>query len=265
MPTYVQAFSTLGIREANLNEVCALADEFGINAVELRFLEDTIQLPQLWQMRGVGPVQLAEQVRSAGKAIPVIDTSLRLIGGTEADRAEVLALVPFAEALGTRYLRVFDGAAAWGPDACRAAAETLEWWRSSRRSLGCAVDLVVETHDTLLTAPVLREFMAAFPSVALLWDAHHTWKKGGEALHVTWQAIAPSVRHVHVKDSVTVADGKYDLVLPGRGEFPMRELRRLLDDAQWRGVVSLEWEKGWMPHLPPLRDALAAARERNWW
>lgn len=265
MVTYTKAFSTLGCREANLAEVCALADEFDIAAIELRFLEDTIQLPQLWQTRGITPAQLAAQVRAAGKTVPVIDTSLRLIGGTEADRAEVLALLPFAEALGTRYLRAFDGAAVWGSEARSAAAETLEWWRVARRAHGGAVDLIVETHDTLLTAPVLKEFMETYPGVPLLWDAHHTWKKGGEALCVTWEVIAPAVRHVHVKDSVTAADGKYDLVLPGRGEFPMAELRRVLDAAQWRGVVSLEWEKGWVPHLPPLREALTAARARNWW
>lgn len=265
MPTYAQAFSTLGCREANLADVCALADEFGIDALELRFLEDTIQLPQLWRARGVTPAQLATHVRAAGKTVPVIDTSLRLIGGTEADRAEVLALVPFAAALGTRYLRVFDGGSEWNLDARRAAGDTLDWWRAARGAQGRAVELIVETHDTLLTTPVLQEFLNAFPGVALLWDAHHTWKKGGEALRATWQTIAPAVRHVHVKDSVAAAGGKYDLVLPGRGEFPMAELRRLLDEAQWRGVVSLEWEKGWVPHLPPLREALAAAWARDWW
>lgn len=265
MPTYRQAFSTLGCREATLADVCVLANEFGIELLELRFLENTIQLPQLWQTRGVTPTQLAQQVCAAGKAVPVIDTSLRLIGGTEAERSEVLALVPFAEALGTRYLRVFDGAAAWGNDARRAAAETLDWWQASRQAKNCAVDLIVETHDTLLTAPILKEFMDAFPRVALLWDAHHTWKKGGEALSATWETIAPAVRHVHVKDSVAAPGGKYDLVLPDCGEFPMGELRRILDAAGWHGTVSLEWEKGWVPHLPPLRDALVAARERNWW
>lgn len=265
MGTYKKAFSTLGCREANLAEVCALADEFDLDAIELRFLENTIQLPQLWQARGITPAQLAAQVRAAGKTVPVIDTSLRLIGGTEAERAEVLTLVPFAEALGTRYLRVFDGAATWGDDARRSAAETLEWWRAARRAHGCAVDLIVETHDTLLTTPILEAFMTAFPGVGLLWDAHHTWKKGAEALRVTWEAVAPAVRHVHVKDSVAAVGRKYDLVRPGRGEFPMAELRRLLEEAQWRGVVSLEWEKGWIPHLPPLRDALAVARDGNWW
>lgn len=265
MATYTKAFSTLGCREADLAQVCALADDFGIDAIELRFLEDTIQLPQLWQGRAVSPAQLADQVRSAGKTVPVIDTSLRLFDGTEADRSEVLALLPFAEALGTRYLRVFDGAAAWDAAARRAAAETFEWWDAARSAHNSAIKLIVETHDTLLTAPILKEFLAAFPAATLLWDAHHTWRKGGEAPRVTWEAIAPAVRHVHVKDSVAAPGGKYGLVLPGHGDFPMADLRQLLGGAAWRGVVSLEWEKGWVPHLPPLRDALAVARDGNWW
>ena len=102
--------------------------------------------------------------------------------------------------------------------------------------------------------------------VALLWDAHHTWKKGGEDPRHSWAAIRPHVVHVHVKDSLRrgAEAGAFTYVLPGTGEFPMSRLRRLLA-AEFDGVVSLEWERFWHPALPRLEEALVAAKTNRWW
>jgi hypothetical protein len=68
------------------------------------------------------------------------------------------------------------------------------------------------------------------------------------------------VRHVHVKDSLPQPFGKFDhtLVAPGQGNFPLRETLTLLARAAFPGVVSLEWEKYWIPTLPPLVSVLPA-------
>lgn len=102
--------------------------------------------------------------------------------------------------------------------------------------------------------------------VHLLWDTHHTWKKGGEDPISTWQKIGSHVVHAHVKDSVSIPTEKYPFtyVLPGAGEFPMATLRAKLAE-EFSGAISLEWEKLWYPDLAPLDVVLASAADRGWW
>jgi Sugar phosphate isomerases/epimerases len=125
---------------------------------------------------------------------------------------------------------------------------------------------MVETHDSLFTAAAIGRLAAAVPGVRILWDSHHTWKRGGEDPLATWEAIKEHVVHVHVKDSVSRPSGKYPFTyaLPGTGEFPMAGLREKLA-VGFGGAASLEWEKLWHPELAPLEEVLRSARERAWW
>ena len=120
---------------------------------------------------------------------------------------------------------------------------------------------MIETHDSLFTAEAIGRFLARVPDAALLWDSHHTWKRGGESPSTTWGAIKGNVVHVHVKDSVSRPSARHSFtyVLPGTGEFPAAVLFAELRGGGFRGPVSLEWEKLWHPYLPPLSDALTAA------
>jgi sugar phosphate isomerase/epimerase len=118
-----------------------------------------------------------------------------------------------------------------------------------------------------LCAAAITEFLAAVPGVGLLWDAHHTWRKGGEDPVATWRAVRAHVVHLHVKDSVAVPSARHPFtyVLPGDGGFPMAALMAAVRVAGFTGPVSLEWEKQWHPYLPPLETALRVAAARTWW
>ena len=265
---YTRTFSTLGCGELSLDEVIALGARHGLAQFEVRALGGSLDLPAYLAASFGSPASLAAKLSAAGAAIVALDTSFRLIDGSEEERARLLAFVPWAEALGVRWLRVFDGGTTLDTAALARAAETLRGWQSLRRERGWAVDWMIETHDTLWDAERLTRFLAAMPpdSVRLLWDTHHTWKRGGEEPRATWRAIAPHVVHVHVKDSVSEPSGRHPFtyVLPGVGEFPMAPVRAVLA-AEFSGAVSLEWERWWHPSLPPLENALRAAEERRWW
>jgi sugar phosphate isomerase/epimerase len=263
---YERAFSTLGCPDMDLAGVFALAKSHGIGAVELRALGGSLDLPAYFSGRGESPAGLAAAAAAAGVRIAAFGTSLRLVGGTEEDRRKFLEYVPWAEAMGVPMLRVFDGKPAGdGTDAER-AAESAAWWRALRAKNGWRTDIMVETHDSLLTAGSIRSFAAAAPGTAILWDSHHTWRRGGEDPALTWRAITPHVAHIHVKDSVAgLVPGKpFHYVLPGTGEFPMESLRAALA-GKFTGPVSLEWERQWHPELAPLGEALSAAAETGWW
>jgi sugar phosphate isomerase/epimerase len=199
--------------------------------------------------------------------IAAFDASLHLVGATPAEREHLVALAPWAEALGVHRLRVFDGGKQADAAEVTEAVSTLRWWQDLRRKHGWQVQVMIETHDSLLTAAAIRRLLAAAPEVAILWDTHHTWRKGGEDPVVTWPAIRDRVVHVHVKDSISVPSAKHPFtyVLPGDGEFPLAPLLAALQADVYTGPVSLEWEKLWHPYLPPLEDALRAAAARKWW
>jgi sugar phosphate isomerase/epimerase len=206
-------------------------------------------------------------VRGQPVRVAALNPSLKLAGAAPGDREKFLDYVPWAEAAGVRWLRVFDGGK--NADAAELAqmTETVNWWRALRRERGWQADLMIETHDSLFTAAAIGRFLAVAPGTAMLWDSHHTWKKGGEDPVATWRAIQASVAHVHVKDSISVPSARHPFtyVLPGDGEFPILPLLAALRADRFDGCVSLEWEKLWHPYLPSLDEALQVAAARNWW
>lgn len=251
----------------DLDEVFALARNHGLTAVELRALGDTVDLPAWLTATYRTPAGLAERLQAEPVRVVALDTSLKLVGSTdEAWRQTVDEFLPWAEALGGVNLRVFDGGKVGEAADLAAMAARLDWWQARRREHGWRSDLMIETHDSLFTAAALHALLAAAPAARLLWDSHHTWKRGGEDPLVTWQAIAPQVVHIHVKDSVSRPSARhpYTYVLPGDGEFPAGPLLQALR-ADFSGPVSLEWERMWHPYLPPLADALTVAAQRRWW
>lgn len=263
--SYRRAFSTLGCPAATLDEALALAAAHGLAAVELRTLEGTTDVPALFAQRFGPPAALATHVARQSVEIVSLDTSLRLADPKPGDFEAFLQFVPWAEALGVRWLRAFDGGSPGGAS-LDAMLATWQRWRELRRDRGWKCDVMIETHDALFTANALGDFLARAPDAAILWDSHHTWKKGGEDPVATWQAIKSRVVHVHVKDSVSRPSERHPFtyVRPGDGEFPMAPLREVLA-REFDGTVSLEWEKQWHPYLAPLDDALRVAAERKWW
>lgn len=264
--SYLRAFSTLGCAELSPLEALALAERHGLAGVELRAAGGTVELlPYLAHTYG-SPAALAQAAAGFRPRIVLLATSVRLTGVTEADHENLLGLASWAEGLGVRWLRVFDGDSGRSPAGEKEALETLRWWRQARAARNWNVNCLVETHDSLLDAAGMARFAAAAPDIGILWDTHHTWKKRGEDPGHTWRASAPCVAHIHVKDSVPTPHGNsdYTYVLPAQGKFPMAPLARALA-KDYRGIVSLEWERLWHPELPPLDQALAAAAAAEWW
>lgn len=262
----LRCFSSLGCPDLSLDETLELATRHGIGAVELRSLGGTVELPGYLAERYGTPAKLAVRMKASRVRIVAFNASLHLTGATAAEREQLEAFAPWAEALGVHWLRVFDGKNA-DTTALREALETLRWWRELRAANHWAVDIMIETHDSLFTAAALARFHAAAPGAAILWDSHHTWKKGGEDPVAIWRAIHASVAHVHVKDSVSVPSARHPFtyVLPGAGEFPIAPLLAALRADNYAGPVSLEWEKLWHPYLPSLDRALTVAKVKAWW
>lgn len=263
---YHRSISTLGCPEHSLEQVLDLAKRHHLDAVEIRALAGTVDVPSVLTAAYGKPASLAERMKSAPAPIVSLDTSLKLADNKETDRDDFLKFLPWAEACGVPWLRVFDGGKNADAATHRAMADTVAWWRAERQRHNWQADIMVETHDALFTAASIHQFLALAPGTAILWDSQHTWRNGGEEPLATWQAIKPHVVHIHVKDSVGRPSARhpFSYVLPGEGEFAMAPLRAALQ-TEFTGCVSLEWEKLWHPYLAPLDEALVAAAKHQWW
>ncbi len=238
-----------------------------MQTVELRALAGTTDLTGWLTSHFATPAAWGKHLQDLRLEVCAFGTSFRLIDGKIEDRTALLAYVPWAEATGIPWLRIFDGGTTGDTTEIARATEVFAWWRELRRTNGWNVNLMIETHDALVTTPRLQAFFAAVPDAALLWDSHHTWKKGGEDPVATWRAVGTRTVHIHVKDSVSRPNGNHPCtyVLPGDGEFPMSPLIAELKASNYRGLLSLEWERLWHPYLPKLEDALNAATQHQWW
>lgn len=270
LQTGISCFSTLGCPELSLVETADLAREFHIPHLELRALENSIDLPSLLTSFPGGWSGALDFLHAQNVSPRILGTSLKLIGNTEEQWNELLAFAELAQDLEAPWLRVFSGGT-WGvpltSEDFDTAAASIGRWRQMRARHNWRTDLLVETHDSFsASAPCRRLLDLLDLPVSFLWDSHHTWRLGGEAPSESWSVLAPHVRHVHVKDSIGVPSARHPFtyVLPGEGEMPLQEVFDILSRDSFVGTVSLEWEKMWHPYLPPLSTALAACRERGW-
>ena len=263
-----RTFSSLGCAELELDEVIALAKRHHVSAVELRTLGGSIDLSAYFSEHFEAPLKLREFVNASGVRVVGLDASCHLMADDAEGGAELLALAPWAEALGGVSIRVFDGGEQLDDESIALGVARWNWWQHQRAERDWQTQLMIETHDTLITGDAVQRFLAAAPAgTAILWDAFHTWSKGGEDPVDTWTHIHDAVVHIHVKDGVAGGpEGRaFTHTLPGQGDFPMAALAERVAVDAYRGPLSLEWGRKWHPYLPPLDDALREAQAAGWW
>lgn len=269
-PNFKWTFSTLGCPELTLDQCCDLAESYGSLSIEARTLEKTAELPNLFEANYGSPDKLADAMNRRSASIDFLDTSLKLFSNDDTSRGEFLEFVPWAEALGVKWLRVFDGgtvAESLEDDAIDGALETLSWWNELKAENRWHVDMAIETHDSLVFENARQQLLEkAVSPIRFIWDTHHTWKKAGEDVAQTWSLLKDLIVNVHIKDSVSIASARHPFTYTqlGEGEFPLESTLEMLKRDGYRGNVSIEWERQWHPYLPPLETALAKARALAW-
>ena len=269
-PKLKWGFSTLGCHELDLEQVCALAARHDIHAVEIRALEDRQDLPAYLDKTYSNSDEIQPILNTYGQHIIALNSGFKLIGSKEPDRAELLEFARWAEALDVPYIRTFGGGkmdeTLTEQDLDQGAAN-LEWWHKVRRQNGWRTKLALETHSGFSSSErCIKLQRHAGIALDIIWDTHHTWKYGKESAQQTWDQLSHLVRHVHIKDSVSIPSARhpYSYVLPGTGEFPGMEVLSLLESHDYSGIVSLEWERKWHPYLPSLDEALDALAAAGW-
>jgi sugar phosphate isomerase/epimerase len=249
------SFSTLGCPKWPWKRVVEQASQMGFAAIEVRGIEMKMDLPTLPEFSGSGLQTSLKDLEALGLKISDLGASSRMHEADPKVRAaqmdEGRRFIDLAQKMRTPYVRVFGDKIP--PDAPKkdAVARVIEGLRTlGEHAKGSGVTVLLETHGDYTDSPTVVELMkgAAMDTVALVWDAHHTFSAGKEQPAVTYAALKPWVRHTHLKDSRPDGnDVRY--VLTGSGTVPVREQVRLLKESGYKGYYGFEWEKGWHPEI----------------
>lgn len=248
------AFSTLGCPGWDLETILRNAVAFGYDTVELRGYLDVMDLPTATPFLPENRTETAQRFHEAGLAVCCVSSSGVVAQG---NIEHVQRHCELAHALGAPVVRIFGGR----PESRAQAVENLRAFGDAATEAGVA--LVLETHDDFSTGETVAALLsdAAHPAVYSLWDLHHPFRQG-EPIEQTHRLLAPTLRHIHIKDGV--AGQGYTLL--GEGDVPVFPMLALALDAGYTGPISLEWEKRWHPEIadPEVAFPQYAQRVREW-
>lgn len=263
--------STLGCHELDLASICRLAENHGIHHLEIRSIADCLNLPEYLDSSFPNDPSAIKQILDQHQqSIIALNSGFKLIEESDDAREELIGFARWADVLGVPFVRVFGGGEMSQPlsksDLATAVAN-LNWWNEQHDIHQWSTQIVLETHGGFSSSERCLELQRAFgSSLAIIWDTHHTWKLGGESAVQTWDMLAPMIRHIHIKDSISVPSARhpYSYCLLGEGEFPADDVFNLLEDNNYLGIVSLEWERKWHPYLADLDVALKSLKTAGW-
>ena len=254
-PRVPLAFSTLGCPKWPWATVLEQASKLGYSGIELRGIQMQMDLPKLPEFSGTRLTQSLKDLEALDLKITDLGASSRMHEADTTRRAAQLdegrRFVDLAHQMKVPYVRVFGDQIPEGESKETVVKRVIDGLRTlGEHARGSGVTIIIESHGDFTDSPTLLQLLngAAMESVALLWDAHHTFVAGKEPPSKTFEAMKRYVRHTHLKDSRPEGTGvRY--VLTGQGTVPVRETVNILAKAGYKGYYGFEWEKGWHPEI----------------
>ena len=244
-------FSTLGCSNYSLDEVLKLAKRFNIDAVELRGLNDRMELSDIEELSPENGDSTLAAFREYGVELAVLGSSCRLHNkDTHADAA---LAVDIASRLGVPFVRVFGDR--FKPDRETATQTAIDGLRSlcsdaERKNVAVLLEIHGEFCTVDAIAPII-EAVGSYRSFGIIWDVAHSDADYRENWREFYSFISPYLRHVHIKDHERNSTPPFHLMPLGEGDLPLVPIvNRLLEDG-YDGYFSFEWEKMWHPALAP--------------
>jgi sugar phosphate isomerase/epimerase len=145
----------------------------------------------------------------------------------------------------------------------------------------CGVRFALEVHPTEIAFDILVTAERALDAI----DRREEFGFNFDPSHLHWQGVDPvefirafpdRIYHVHIKDAITKLNGRsgilashlafgdprrgWDFRSPGRGEVDFEEIIRALNDIQYSGPLSIEWEDCGMDREFGAREACEFTR-----
>ncbi len=259
------AFSTLACPKWSVEQVIENALTMGYDGIEWRLMNGKIIDPVGDYTNVANAVSAC---RARGLDVCALDTSCSFNHADSEIRAkqveDLLNWIQLAQDVHVPILRVFGGAGAESTSSPLSQYAENIWVVDSLHQVASkaeqsSVTVTLETHDAFSSARRVANVLQKINSshIAALWDSHHPYRVG-ETVEDVVEALQGRIAHVHVKDArrAPTDSTKWQLVLLGEGEVPVRQQLRLLMQQGYTGYASVEWEKHWHPELAEPEIAL---------
>ena len=257
---YPLAFTTLACPDWSWEQAVQRAVEYGYQGLELRGVEGEMDLTRAAPFTGSRLPATKRELSERGLAIPCLDTSCRFDQEASIDSNidEGKRHIDLANELNAPSIRVFGDRIPDSQAREKIIEQVIEGLLAlARHAEGTSVQVLLESHGDFARLQNLLDVMRAVPDphVGVLWDVHHPYRFFSEPLADTYEKLKDHIRHVHLKDSVTV-DGGVRYCLLGQGIVPVSEVLQLLASGGYDGWIAFEWEKRWHPEIEEPEVAL---------
>jgi sugar phosphate isomerase/epimerase len=256
------AFSTLGCPNWELEQIATTAQRLGYDGVELRAVGGSLNLLDRPEFIP-GRVKEARKLFAGSRLeICCVDTSCTFHSPSGVERcAQVeLALMhgELAAELGAPSIRVFPDKIQNGATRDETRDYICESLRQVAERMPGEVCVALETHGDFARTKTTVEIVALVnhPRVKLIWDVANS-VAAGDSIVGAGQTVQQFLSHIHLRDARPVATSEHWLpVLAGTGEVSFAETLAVIEELDYDGYVSFEWEKYWHPEIEEPEVAL---------
>lgn len=247
------AFSTLGCPDWGWDDILATAKDMGFQGIEIRGVGNELYAPNVSAFASERMEASKNSLSQKQLEIICLTSACYLDDKTRAEAImqEARDYIDLAEKLGVPYVRVlgdrepFPGTEVDDSFVADRLIQLAAYARPKH------VSLLIESNGVYADSARLAALMEKVQddNVGVLWDIHHPYRYFAETPAQTYENIGQYVRYLHVKDSVCDEDGKLQYRMMGRGDVPVAEALKLLQEKGYQGYVSLEWVKRWYADL----------------
>jgi sugar phosphate isomerase/epimerase len=259
---YPLAFTTLACPDWSWEQIVQRAVEYGYQGLELRGVEGEMDLTKAAPFTASRLPATKHDLLDRNLAIPCLDTSCRFDDETAIASAidEGKRHIDLAAALNAPYIRVFGDTIPNDQARKKIIEQVIDGLLAlAQHAEGTSVQVLLESHGDFARLQNMQDVLQVVhhPQVGVLWDVHHPYRFFSEPLADTYETLKDRIRHVHLKDSISTAEGvRYCLL--GQGVVPVDEVLRLLANGGYNGWIAFEWEKRWHPEIEEPEIALPA-------
>ncbi len=256
------AFSTVSCPKWDFDTIVARAITYGYTGIEVRgFLNEsalTASNPFL-----TDPHKLRDLFADNGLEICCLASSIAMTQNRKRDKIAATELTQFidtAHALNCKLVKVFDTQVRAGQDRPTAGVALGNWilpladYAAERD-----VILVIENALSFRAAKEMWSILDRLqhPSIACCWDVFNA-AMAGESPYISVPTLNSKIQYTQVKDAKLGQLGASYTKL-GDGDVQVETFVRRLRGIGYKGWVTLEWEKAWLPNIAEPEEVLPHA------
>lgn len=237
LPRHKFSFTTMATPELDCKGAIALAARYGFRGVNLRVSDDSGEVSPGASLSDLAPVK--REFDDHGLQIPSLFCyGIDLAGGADNMAGTLRRHLDMADALGSRWIRIFSGDVGQRGDKARYLEEYAKVLQTVLGEGRCA-GVVIQNHkgDTDLPETLQLVRQVDSPRCGMVLSLEHC--DPGIDVEAVLPACTPYIREMFVADR----DADKSPVLPGRGLVPLRKAITLLERAGYTGFYIFKWER----------------------